>query len=131
MTCEVTKQELEALFTSKIGFHRFMTVDMDAYLPAAEYTSIEWLGQCFYQQKKVSRNHCSIFITLMFKFLTNTQAKHMVAPMIQGLRLTDLVAFLRHHALQDFLPSKTRKGKDPKIDRTWLVNVSETDYTES
>jgi hypothetical protein len=51
MTHQITTAELEAIFSTKIGLHRFMTVDMDGYLPDAKYNNVEWLGHLFYNQR--------------------------------------------------------------------------------
>ena len=42
------------------------------------------------------------------------------------MRSEDLVAFIKHHCLEAYLQGATRNGKEPTLDRDWLLVVSET-----
>ena len=42
-TTTITKQEIGQVFNSKKGLFEFLTIEMEYFLPALEYTNIEWL----------------------------------------------------------------------------------------
>ena len=53
---------------------------------------------------------------------------HAACPHFAGMRIDDLLAFLKTHKLQDYLPTPTRTGSVQKNDRDWLMNVSQVYY---
>jgi hypothetical protein len=46
-------------------------------------------------------------------------------PQIEGTRVPDLLAFMKEHQLEDYLPGPNRNGKPLKYDRDWLLTVSQ------
>jgi len=46
-------------------------------------------------------------------------------PHIKGMRIEDMLEFMKTQKLEAYMPSYTRTGKPPKYDRQWLLNVSD------
>ena len=47
-------------------------------------------------------------------------------PPIEGMRIEDLLAFIKRFQLDLYLHIPTRNGKSPKYDRAWVLNVRGT-----
>lgn len=48
---------------------------------------------------------------------------HAVCPQIEGVRINDLIKFMKDNVKDDYLPPETRGGKPLKYDRKWLLTV--------
>jgi hypothetical protein len=44
--------------------------------------------------------------------------------MIKGIPIENLVVFLKIQSIEKYLPPKTRKGRDAKLDRNWVYFLS-------
>jgi len=42
-TANVNRSDITRVFQTKRELHMFLTVEMEYYLPAVEYTNMEWL----------------------------------------------------------------------------------------
>ena len=58
------------------------------------------------------------------KVLKNKDVHHASCPQVEGAYIDNLLKFLRDQKMQDYLPPKTRKGKELTMDRSWLLSVN-------
>ena len=55
--------------------------------------------------------------------MKNKDVIQAACPHISGMRVEDLVGFLKMFKLEAYLPGTTRNGKEPTLDRDWLIVV--------
>lgn len=111
----VTRHEIEGVFSTKKGLHEFLTIECNYFLPPNEYTNIEWLRDISQGKKRVLRNIDAI------------QAQ---CPHIEGARVDDILKFIKRIGKEDYLPGRTRTGKDPLYNRPWLLSLAMSMNTE-
>ena len=63
-TTTITKQELGQVFTTKKGLFEFLTIEMEYFLPAPDYTNIEWLRDLWQGKKRVRLSSSSYMLTM-------------------------------------------------------------------
>lgn len=52
-TTNVHRNSIQNVFTTKKGLHEFLTIQMQYYLPAVQYTNMAWLSGIWKGKKKV------------------------------------------------------------------------------
>lgn len=65
----VTKSQIRQVFQDKKGLHEFLVVEMEFYLPALNFTNIEWLRGIWQGQKRVRQ-------TIQKDYQTNIYVGH-------------------------------------------------------
>ena len=105
----VLKHQISAVLNSFAECWSFYVYEMSYFIPAKCYCTGEWFAKIWNGKKKVIR--CS-------------EVNHQQLPHVKGLRIEQILQFIKDQGSEAFLPPPTKNGKPIKYSRDWLIKVS-------
>ena len=115
---QISAQIFGSRFKSKAEIYRFITLELQAYLPSQNVITLYFISDLLSGKKKV----LSFFSFYFFvQFIKGTDVKHTVAPMYESISCEAMFDFAKQFPQTDqYFPSDLEKKKLP---RQWVVNV--------